>query len=375
MLLGSVMSDGGVATQKRIPKRVLIRLRAKHLAAAACALALSPFAALAQEGGIRVIADENPVKVYVDVRDAAGQPVTGLAPAAFQISENDSAQSVVEVTTPDAGAVSVVFLMDYSGSMEESGAVTVMQQAVTDALAKLDAKDRTAIVKFSGSVDTISSIGFTNDYASLTNFLATTPTTVRGSIVFDAIDKALEMFSSAQATLPPSSHSIVLLTDGADEGSNLTLLGIQDKLDDAGVSVFAVGLGEKLDKDVLEELSHVSGGDYAVADDVAAVTELYDEVTDGLTSEYLLTYNSAVGLEDCTPQTLQLQVQTPTGPHTYHADFRRCIPEPPPGTTTNPNPGGSPALISDSNGGGGGATGLLALLLPGAGLLRRRRHA
>lgn len=372
MLFGCPGSDGDVATKKANHKDVFTCLRTRLLATALCASLLAPMTAFAQDGGVRVIADENPVKVFVDVRDAAGQPVTGLTRTDFQISESSSAQSVVAVTTPEAGAVSVVFLMDYSGSMEESGAVAVMQQAVADALSKLDANDRAAIVKFSGSVETLASMGFTNDFASLSNFLAAAPTTVRGSIIFDAMNKALDLFSSAQTTLPPSSHSMILLTDGVDEGSNLTLLGIQDKLDDAGVSVFALGLGEKLNEVVLEDLAHVSGGDYAVADDVAAVGELYNDVTDGLTSEYLLTYNSGVGLGDCTPQTLQLKVQTPTGPHTYHADFRRCIPEPPPGSTTN-NKGGSPALVADSSGGGGAIT-LTVLLLPAVALLRRRRR-
>lgn len=373
MLRGCPLSDGDVATQKTIPIGDFTFLRTWRLATVLCAGVLAPLSTFAQEGGVRVIADENPVKVFVDVRDSAGQPVTGLTRADFQISESNSAQSVVTVTTPEAGAVSVVFLMDYSGSMEESGAVAVMQKAVTEALAKLDSNDRAAIVKFSGSVDTLAATSFTNDFASLRSFLATAPTTVRGSIIFDATNKALELFASAQGTLPPSSHSMILLTDGVDEGSNLTLLGIKDKLDDAGVSVFAVGLGEKLNEAVLEDLAHVSGGDYAVANDVTAVGELYNEVTDGLTSEYLLTYNSGVGLGDCTPQTLQLKVQTPTGPHTYHADFRRCIPDPPPGSTTNNNAAG-PALVADSSG-GGGATGLMALLLPGVALLRRRRRA
>lgn len=370
---------GGHAAAQSNGRSAASRLaRVRFLASLVATLSAWPAAGWAQEGGVRVNADENPVKVYVDVRDANGQPIAGLDTSAFQISESGAAQAVASVTTPDDGAVSVVFLMDYSGSMEVSGAVAVMQQAVTDALAKLDSNDRAAIIKFSGSVNTISTSGFTNDYQSLRNFLTTSPTTVRGTIIFDAINQALALFSAAQATLPSSSHSVILLTDGVDEGSNLTLLGIQDKLDDAGVSVFAVGLGENLNEGVLEELSSVSGGDYAVADDVTAVGELYDTVTEGLTSEYVLTYNSAVGLTDCTPQSLQLQVQTPTGPHIYHADFRRCIPEPPPGSTTNDNggnsnSGGSPVLIADSNG-GGGATGMFALLLPGLALLRRRRQ-
>lgn len=353
-------------------------LRARCLTVALTTLSALPATGWAQDGSVRVNADENPVKVYVDVRDATGQPVAGLDASAFQISENGASQSVVTATTPDDGAVSVVFLMDYSGSMEESGAVAVMQQAVTDALAKLDSNDRAAIIKFSGSLNTLATAGFTNDYQSLRSFLTTTPTTVRGSIIFDAIDQALALFSAAQATLPSSSHSVILLTDGVDEGSHLTLLGITDKLDDAGVSVFAVGLGEQLNESVLEELSSVSGGAYAVADDVTAVGELYDEVTDGLTSEYVLTYNSAVGLTDCTPQTLQLQVQTPTGLNTYQTDFRRCIPAPPPGSTTNnntggSNSGGSPVLVADANG-GGGANGVTVLLLPALALFRRRRQ-
>lgn len=378
MLLSDPVCSRRTAAQQDDRNSAATLMQTRCWATVLCGLILSPLTAWAQDGGARVNADENPVKVYVDVRDDAGRPVAGLDAAAFQISENNSAQALESVTTPDAGAVSVIFLMDYSGSMEESGAVAVMQQAVTDALAKLNSNDRAAIIKFSGSVDTLSILGFTNDFQSLRDFLTTTPMTVRGSIIFDAVNAALELFSAAQATLPSSSHSVILLTDGVDEGSNLTLAGIKDELDDAGVSVFTVGLGKQLDDGVLEELSRVSGGDYAVAEDVAAVGELYDEVTEGLTSEYVLIYNSAVGLTDCTPQTLQLQVDTPTGPHTYHTDFRRCIPDPPPGSTTNnnnggSNSGGSPVLVADSNG-GGTADMITLLLLPLVALFRRRQH-
>lgn len=395
MFRGSSLLRSHVVTGRDTINRAKTKRSLRPLAAALCALCLSPLAAWGQDGTIRVNADTNPVKIYVDVRDSAGQPVGGLNASAFQISENGSAQPVEAATTPEQGAASVVFIMDYSGSMESSGAVDVMRQAVSDALAKLDDKDRAAIIKFSGSVDTLSIAGFTNDYAQLGSFLSTSPVTVRGTIIFDAVNRALELFASAQSTLPSSSHSIILLSDGVDEGSKLTLAGIQDRLDDAGVSVFTLGLGTQINADALKKLSGVSGGAYARAADLAAVNDLYDQVTEGLTSEYVVTYNSALGLTDCASQSLQLVAQTPEGPRTYNADFRRCIPEPPPGTplTTegssggsssggsssggsssggSSSGGGSPTLVADTSSGGGGADSLLALLLTPALVLGRR---
>jgi VWFA-related protein len=336
---------------------------AGRLALALCALvSASPWnpAAATPSADVRVNANSNPVQVYVDVWNSDGEPVYGLDPSAFQLSEDGAAQSIHAAVGPQDHPLSVVFLMDYSGSMRESNALPAMEQAVRDTLAKLDSSDRAAIIKFSGDTKVQRIYDFTNDFAALSARVADDPGVIKGSRIFDTLSTALDLFAAAELRDPPlpaSSHAVILLSDGQD-GSDADINALLKRLDDSDVAVFSIALGNNVQQNVLDRIALVSNGETASAANPAAIDSLYQDVVDGLKNEYVLSYNSAIGDADCAPHVMEVTVQTPEGDKRYTGAFSRCIDLPP-----LVSPSEQPQLIKDSSGvNGGGANDLFALM-------------
>jgi hypothetical protein len=320
----------------------------------ASALLLTPALSFAASD-IRVDANTNPVQVYVDAWTADNLPVVGLDASAFVLAEDGSTQAVTNLASPENHAVSVVFLMDYSYSMRKSGALPAMQAAVKEALAKLGPDDRAAIIKFSGSQDNVV-IDFTDDFAALAAEADKDPGVEWGSRVYDNLEAALNLFANAQ--LPQSSHSIVLVSDGLDKFSTTPLSELLADLDSEGVSVFTIGIGDEVQGDVLEVISSASSGRHVHATDGQAVEQLYRDVVSGLKNEYVLSYNSAISVSDCTPHIATVTVQLPDGStQNYSTEFSRCVSQQDLAIASNPGD------VAVDETGGAGAYGLLPLAL------------
>jgi len=140
---GIFMGAAGSARLRwRLP--VLVLLLAGPLAGAAQA-------AIDLRVEARPIAD--PIEVFVTVTDANGDPVGGMASGDFTVTL-DGAPIVIQPgdfslpPAQDPGAnVSVVFVMDYSGSVQDT-ALAAMQDAVINFISAMTTGDYAAIVKF-----------------------------------------------------------------------------------------------------------------------------------------------------------------------------------------------------------------------------------
>jgi VWFA-related protein len=94
-------------------------------------------------------------------------------------------------------------------------------------------------------------------------------------------------------------HALVVLTDGRDEnnpgtapGSRHTLADVLADLHDTDVTVYAIGLGMKVDHEVLEKIASASGGESFFPQTVAELGEQYRRVIDHLRQRYVVSYLS-----------------------------------------------------------------------------------
>jgi hypothetical protein len=98
---------------------------------------------------------------------------------------------------------------------------------------------------------------------------------------------------------------IVVLTDGRDEnnpgtapGSTHTLPQVLASLKDVGAMVFAIGLGPKVDKDPIEQVTQASGGEAYYPLDVASLAGEYKRVLENLRRRYIISYTSTNSVRD-----------------------------------------------------------------------------
>jgi tight adherence protein B len=194
--------------------------------------------------------------------------------------------SVVPATTAGTGQFGYVLVIDASESMRGSA----IEGAV--AAARAFAAHRTGsqvvgIVVFNRT--TSIALPITSDSAAITRALEKAPVLGNGTHIYDAVVRAVEMLQTAKIV----AGSVVLLSDGADTGSNESLDGAVKVATDAHFRVYTVGLRSAAFKaGPLEELARRGGGEYAEAQTPEDLEPIFDSLGARLTDEYLLRYRS-----------------------------------------------------------------------------------
>lgn len=258
------------------------------LAAVACSLAASVAAAT---GGIEVTEARGakfPNRSYV-----ISLPATrALTTDSVTVTENGD--SVADVSVLPASAVSkktfgVVLVVDASESMAGEPIRNAMAAAQAFA-AKRNANQQLAFVTFNGTPRVV--LPFTTSNARIDAALSEVPQVAYGTHIYDAVAKAEAMLAAANI----QSGSIVVLSDGADTGSNHNGAAVGQAARDAHVRLYTIGLNSpKFDGSTLKSLATAAAGEYTLAKSTAALAPVFDQLSQRLAREYVVRYKSLAG--------------------------------------------------------------------------------
>jgi len=211
----------------------------------------------------------------VDVREN-GQRVTGL--------------SLVPAGGAGGEEFGVVLAIDASESMEGkpiAGALQAAQLFVT----RKAPNQQVAIVIFNSKAEVL--LPFTSDAGKILQALSKPPTLAYGTHIYDAVSESIALLEEAKI----AAGSVVVLSDGADTGSEATRSNLGAAAARSHVRVFTVGLrSSHFDQSVLRKLSASAFGSYSQATSIQALAQIYDELGSRLAHEYLLRYRSFIGL-------------------------------------------------------------------------------
>ena len=301
-----------------------------------------------------------PVQVYVKVTDSSG-PVSGLTSADFGIFE-DNVQiplQPADVTLPPAqgGAqhVSVMFVMDYSGSVQ-STALDALEQAVKDFInLEMQPGDEAGIIKFNNSRGVsliqdflpIDGPGNPNNLALEAavdqNYLGT------GTPLLDALLLAVNQFVTPPHALPAGPKAILMVSDGGENQSSATLDEVIGLANDNSLPIFTIGVGDVTQAgrtELMQGLGDETGGLYfPPLQSDEEVGEAYAAIAELLSNEYLITYSS--GITNCLAHALRVEVAG-RQPVTTHFSRRTCDTEPDDFSFTNQT-GVEPSATVTSN--------------------------
>jgi VWFA-related protein len=252
---------------------------------------------------IRVVVDT--ALLHVTVRDPKGDSVPGLLEDDFEVMENGVARQIVYFS-PGDGPLSVVLLIDTSISMK----VEAMEEARRVALQFIERNHPAtefAVVAFDNRVRQLTD--FTTDRALLKRLIGSLEAEGRGTRLFDAVDRGLDILQTA-ATM---AHVIVLLTDGMDEGSQRAFSEIESRIANGHAAVFSCGLfnpayrnifltgrkyyiepeiEENLNPEwVLRRLAAVSGSQAFFPEPGEALANAFQQIIHDLESRYIIGYD------------------------------------------------------------------------------------
>jgi Ca-activated chloride channel homolog len=243
-------------------------------------------------GGIDV------VSLNVTVADGAGRFITNLDRDTFSVYEDGIQQQLTFFNRSNL-PIALSLLLDTSASMEDK--LQTAQDAAIGFVKKLRPQDSGQLIDFDSRV--VIAQPFTSNVPDLEQ--AIRKTTAGGSTsLHNAIYISLKELKKIQARSADDvrRQSIVVLSDGEDTSS---LVGFDEVLELAKRSetaIYAIGLrgrgpdhvrGAFNEADfVLRQLSQETGGRVFFARTATELTGIYEQISDELSSQYMLGYQS-----------------------------------------------------------------------------------
>lgn len=207
----------------------------------------------------------------------------------------DGIQQKVDTFQEAVDPVSIAMLLDSSGSMTRSA--EIVKQTAREFVSSVRPEDSLSLITFADQPFVEHALGKTRQFT------------------FDAIDKYKPLGGTAlydalwgglqQLKVVPGRRAVVVLTDGHDENRTSTGPGSAHTVDDVlqlarevGAVIFPVGLGTRVDKEFLEHLAKVSGGDAYFSADPEQLAEQFHGIVENLRQRYVLSYTSTNSKHD-----------------------------------------------------------------------------
>ena len=225
------------------------------------------------------------VTVYFTAVDSAGLPITDIGKDRVQVLHNGRPvpDLALDLAEAEQDGLALAVAIDTSGSMQGKPLETA-RGAVRTLMERMGPKDRAALVSFGQTVQVIQEL--TGDREALTRALD--GLVARGdTALYDGTFRAITL--AAQHAL--GRRAVVVITDGEDTHSSLTLDDVIGKAREANTPVSVIGLGE-VKLDAVQRLTAVTGGSLGVAPDPDQLAERVGQVAERLRKQYVLRYRA-----------------------------------------------------------------------------------
>lgn len=184
----------------------------------------------------------------------------------------------------DAGDIdrSTVIVLDASNSMEGQGKFDAATTAINAFLDSAPEDVAIGLVAFAGKVTT--TVSPTIDHADVRQALADI-TLAKGTSVYDGIVEGVKLLTN------DGSRNLLVLSDGADTGSDMTLEVATADAQEADVVVDVVSLAQGAKSDELATVATETNGSVIPADP-AVLTSVFNERADALSQQLLVTFEA-----------------------------------------------------------------------------------
>jgi VWFA-related protein len=219
------------------------------------------------------------VRVDVLVTDN-GQPVRGLRPGDFEVTDNGVPQ-VVDLVSFDEVPLNVILALDMSDSVAGER-LEQLRGAGGGVLAALKKGDQAALVSFSHAVQL--GAGLTSDVASVQAALGEAQSSGQTALVDGAYAGIMVGESDAGRAL------LIVFSDGVDTSSWLRADAVLDAAKRADVVVYGVSVVSRLKPEFLRDLTSLTGGRLFEIDKTANLASTFLGILDEFRHRYLVSY-------------------------------------------------------------------------------------
>jgi Ca-activated chloride channel homolog len=226
------------------------------------------------------------VSLTITVTDKQGQPVTGLAPQAFQIYEDNVAQEISYFSYSDQ-PLSVGVVFDLSGSMGREK-LQRAKDALKSFAATCHAEDDLALIGFNDRAWLVGNGLLAPD--ALNNAFGLM--TARGqTALYDAVELGLTQVGKGHQPR----KVLIIISDGEDNRSRTNFRNLRRMAQENDATIYAIGIQDfaplhGYGKFILEALADLSGGAAFFPSDAEGMNEAFDRIAVALRQQYSIGY-------------------------------------------------------------------------------------
>jgi len=271
-----------------------------------------------QAGDFSLDVDVNLVELHVTVLDEKDRPVAGLGRENFTVLEDRIEQKISAFKQEDI-PVSLGLVVDNSRSIEPRK--DRLDAAALSFVRMSNPEDETFVVHF--DMDARLTQGFTSDVGAVERALASAKPFGQTAI-YDALALALDRMQDARN----QKKALILITDGLDNVSKLSLNEILERVKRSHVNVYVVGLlskeeGEKA-QNTLQRIAEAGGGRAYFPGNTDQARAIMESVARDLREQYTLTYTPSNTSGNGAWRSVRVEVTPPRGKsERLTADYRR----------------------------------------------------
>ncbi len=218
-----------------------------------------------------------PANVNVPLADPIS-PIYGVQTQGVQtileVPKSDVIVAVKNSWAVNRKRADIMLVVDVSGSME-GDKLESTKAGMESFLLRILPDDRVGLITFSNSAtQVVAPAPLSDNRIPLQKAIGDMRATGK-TAVFDAIDMARQSLAGLPQTGEERIQAIVLLSDGGDNSSRLSIDQIKTSFDETGVSIFPVAYGADADRTILDAIAEFSRTIVVVGDtgDIAQIFE------------------------------------------------------------------------------------------------------
>lgn len=267
--------------------------------------------------------DKTLVLINVTVTDPLNRFVTGLEKEHFRLYEEKVEQEITQFSSEDA-PISIGLVFDTSGSM--GAKLQKSRQAAAEFFKTANPADEFFLVQFNDRPELV--VPFTTDTDKIQSALTFTQSKGRTALL-DGVYLAMNEMKRAHNPR----KALLIISDGGDNSSRYTETEIKNRVREADVQMFSIGIFESLGgrgrtpeeaagPGLLNELAEQTGGREYAIENVAELPDIAAKIGIELRNEYILGYTPKNRERDGKYRKVQVKLNQPRGLPPLKAYFR-----------------------------------------------------
>ncbi len=235
-----------------------------------------------EEAQARFSSGVQAVEVYATVTDGAGEPVTGLKAADFQLDDDGRPQTI---TTFAEGAFPLTVALGVDRSLSMAGEpLRLARRAAEGFLRQLQPGDRSMVVAINAEAEVVAALDAPRDaqLRAVGALDAWSTTALR-----DAVVKTLDRLEPE-----PGRQALVVFSDGTDRYSQVSAAAMLERARRGSALVYPIVFGRE-QVSVLSDAARLTGGRAFALRDARGLDAALDSIARELRHQYLLGYAPA----------------------------------------------------------------------------------